>query len=181
MQPGDVVVYRKGDGYIVHRVHSVHPEGMYTRGDNNPIEMGTWSRPSRSSVSWTRWMIGGKFAGHRGENRALAGSNALATALCTTGFCPGWELLTAGLSAPLGKKVLAPAHHQDSFTDSIRYGDQIHLPRKNSGCLAAGIGTLLPAANLMTWSLIHLSKSTSDLHPNQAIIFINHVQLVYLF
>ena len=33
----------------------------------------------------------------------------------------------------------------------------------------------------MTWSLIHLSKTTSDPHPNQAIIFINHVQLVYRF
>ena len=38
IQPGDVIVYHRGDDYVVHRVHSVQPDGMRTRGDNNPIE-----------------------------------------------------------------------------------------------------------------------------------------------
>ena len=36
--PGDVVVYRKGNGYVVHRVKKVLKTGIVTRGDNNPFE-----------------------------------------------------------------------------------------------------------------------------------------------
>ena len=38
IQAGDVIVYHKGDHYVVHRVHSVHSGGVRTRGDNNPME-----------------------------------------------------------------------------------------------------------------------------------------------
>lgn len=38
IQPGDVVVYHQGDGYVVHRVTAIHAEGYKTRGDNNPFE-----------------------------------------------------------------------------------------------------------------------------------------------
>lgn len=36
VEPGDVVVYRCGNTYIVHRVQLVQQEGFSTRGDNNP-------------------------------------------------------------------------------------------------------------------------------------------------
>jgi len=36
IKPGDVVVFQKENEYIVHRVVSVTPEGISTRGDNNP-------------------------------------------------------------------------------------------------------------------------------------------------
>lgn len=38
VQPGDVVVYRNGLEYIVHRVNSLQEDGIHTRGDNNPHE-----------------------------------------------------------------------------------------------------------------------------------------------
>ncbi len=38
MRPGDVVVYRKGAEYIVHRVRSLGPDGIHARGDNNRLE-----------------------------------------------------------------------------------------------------------------------------------------------
>jgi hypothetical protein len=38
VQPGDVVVYRKGEEYIVHRVSSVRSDGIHTRGDNSTRE-----------------------------------------------------------------------------------------------------------------------------------------------
>lgn len=38
IKPGDVVVYRKGDEYVVHRVNGVSAAGLRTRGDNNPRE-----------------------------------------------------------------------------------------------------------------------------------------------
>ncbi len=34
-QPGDVIVYRRGEEFVVHRVNSVTSEGIRTRGDNN--------------------------------------------------------------------------------------------------------------------------------------------------
>lgn len=37
---GDVVIYRRGEGFIVHRVVSVFPEGVQTRGDDNRQEDG---------------------------------------------------------------------------------------------------------------------------------------------
>jgi hypothetical protein len=36
LQPGDVVVYRDGTGFIVHRVTVVTSDGFIARGDNNP-------------------------------------------------------------------------------------------------------------------------------------------------
>jgi len=36
IQPGDVVVFNRENEYIVHRVIAVTPEGISTRGDNNP-------------------------------------------------------------------------------------------------------------------------------------------------
>jgi len=36
IKPGDVVVFSRGNEYIVHRVIAVNPEGISTRGDNNP-------------------------------------------------------------------------------------------------------------------------------------------------
>ena len=35
IQPGDVIVYRKQDDYVVHRVTSVESDGIHTRGDDN--------------------------------------------------------------------------------------------------------------------------------------------------
>ena len=35
-QPGDVIVYRRGEEFVVHRVNAVSQEGIQTRGDNNP-------------------------------------------------------------------------------------------------------------------------------------------------
>lgn len=36
--PGDVVVFRKGKTYVVHRVKKVLETGIVTRGDNNPSD-----------------------------------------------------------------------------------------------------------------------------------------------
>lgn len=35
-RPGDVIVYRRGEEYVVHRVNAIFKEGLQTRGDNNP-------------------------------------------------------------------------------------------------------------------------------------------------
>jgi len=35
VQSGDVIVYRKGDRYVVHRVVGLDPQGYRTRGDDN--------------------------------------------------------------------------------------------------------------------------------------------------
>jgi signal peptidase I len=35
VQPGDVIVFKKGEEYIVHRINSVSSKGIQTRGDNN--------------------------------------------------------------------------------------------------------------------------------------------------
>lgn len=34
--PGDVIVYRRGEEFVVHRVNSVTKKGLQTRGDDNP-------------------------------------------------------------------------------------------------------------------------------------------------
>jgi signal peptidase I len=43
-QPGDVVVFSRGEGFTVHRVVKVTGSGLITRGDNNP-------RPDDAPVS----------------------------------------------------------------------------------------------------------------------------------
>lgn len=43
IQPGDVIVFRKEDGYVVHRAQCVTLEGVLTRGDNNRMEDGVIS------------------------------------------------------------------------------------------------------------------------------------------
>jgi len=35
-QPGDVIVYRRGEEFVVHRVNAITSQGLQTRGDNNP-------------------------------------------------------------------------------------------------------------------------------------------------
>lgn len=35
IHPGDVIVYRRGEEFVVHRVNSITPEGLQTRGDDN--------------------------------------------------------------------------------------------------------------------------------------------------
>jgi hypothetical protein len=40
IQPGDVVIYRRGEEHIVHRVYAVTPAGLRTRGDDNPMVDG---------------------------------------------------------------------------------------------------------------------------------------------
>lgn len=34
-RPGDVVVFRRGEEFVVHRVNTITPNGLQTRGDNN--------------------------------------------------------------------------------------------------------------------------------------------------
>jgi hypothetical protein len=48
IRPGDVIYFRppKGGHTIVHRVVSVSPQGIRTRGDNNPSEDDHWLQPS---------------------------------------------------------------------------------------------------------------------------------------
>jgi len=40
IRPGDVIVFSKGGGYVVHRAQCVTLEGVLTRGDNNRMEDG---------------------------------------------------------------------------------------------------------------------------------------------
>ena len=35
VKPGDVIVYRRGDEYVVHRVRTITSDGIVARGDNN--------------------------------------------------------------------------------------------------------------------------------------------------
>ena len=103
VQPGDVVVYRKGDGYIVHRVHSVHPEGIYTRGDNNPNPDGYLIPPEQIIGIVDQVDDWGEIRRVRGGKSGFGRLKSAGSCIpCSAGFCPGWEPPTAGLSAAAG-------------------------------------------------------------------------------